>query len=180
MIPASLVEGVGGGENQSPRCAALLKLQGRTAVVTGAAGGIGRGIALALARRGCALALLDIDDAGLAITAVELAAFGVRVSTYHLDVSDQSAIAAFPAQLTAEYPGVDVLVNNAGVALGGTFEDVSEADFEWLFGINFWGVVRMTRALLPLLHKSDDARIVNISSLFGLIAPPGQTAYAAS
>jgi len=180
VIPASLVEGVGGGENQSPRCAALLKLQGRTAVVTGAAGGIGRGIALALARRGCALALLDIDDAGLAITAAQLAAFGVRVSTYHLDVSDQSAIAAFPAQLTAEYPGVDVLVNNAGVALGGTFEDVSEADFEWLFGINFWGVVRMTRALLPLLHKSDDARIVNISSLFGLIAPPGQTAYAAS
>jgi short-subunit dehydrogenase len=158
----------------------LLKLQERTAVVTGAAGGIGRGIALALARRGCALALLDIDDAGLARTKAELSTCGVRVSTHHLDVSDRNAIAAFPAQLAAEHRGIDVLVNNAGVALGGTFEEISEADFEWLFSINFWGVVRMTRALLPLLHKSDDARIVNISSLFGLIAPPGQTAYTAS
>jgi short-subunit dehydrogenase len=158
----------------------LLKLQGRTAVVTGAAGGIGRGIALALARRGCALALLDIDEAGLARTKGDFSPYGVRVSTHHLDVSDRNAIAAFPAQLMAEHQGVDVLVNNAGVALGGTFEEISEADFEWLFGINFWGVVRMTRALLPLLHQSDEARIVNISSLFGLIAPPGQTAYAAS
>jgi NAD(P)-dependent dehydrogenase (short-subunit alcohol dehydrogenase family) len=158
----------------------LLKVQGRTAVVTGAAGGIGRGIALALARRGGAVALLDIDDAALMRTATELAALGARVSTHHLDVSDRSAVAAFPAQLTAEHGGVDLLVNNAGVALGGTFEDISETDFEWLFGINFWGVVRMTRALLPLLRESDDARIVNISSLFGLIAPPGQTAYAAS
>ena len=158
----------------------MLKLQGRTAVVTGAAGGIGRGIAFALARRGCALALLDVDDAGLTRTKAELSAYGVAVSTHHLDVSDPSAIAGFAARLAAEHQRVDVLVNNAGVALGGTFEQISEADFEWLFGINFWGVVRMTRALLPLLHKSDDARIVNISSLFGLIAPPGQTAYAAS
>ena len=158
----------------------MLKLRGRTAVVTGAAGGIGRGIAIALARRGCALALLDIDDAGLAGTAAEVAALGAHVSKHHLDVSDRGALAAFPQQLAAEHPGVDVLVNNAGVALGGTFEETSEIDFEWLFAINFWGVVRMTRALLPLLHRSDDARIVNISSLFGLIAPPGQTAYAAS
>jgi short-subunit dehydrogenase len=158
----------------------LLKLAGRTAIVTGAAGGIGRGIATALARRGCHLALLDVDDAALAATAAELAALGVRVSKHHLDVSDRTAVAALPQQLTGQHPGVDLLVNNAGAALGGTFEEVSEADFEWLFAINFWGVVRVTRALLPLLHKSDDARIVNISSLFGLIAPPGQSAYAAS
>jgi short-subunit dehydrogenase len=158
----------------------LLKLRGRTAVVTGAAGGIGRGIAVALARRGCALALLDIDDAALARTAAELAARGVAVSRHHIDVSDRNAVAAFPQRVAAEHPGIDLLVNNAGVALGGSFEETSETDFEWLFGINFWGVVRMTRALLPLLHKSDEAHIVNISSLFGLIAPPGQTAYAAS
>jgi short-subunit dehydrogenase len=158
----------------------LLKLRGRTAVVTGAAGGIGRGIAVALARRGCALALLDIDDAALARTAAELAALGVAVSRHHIDVSDRNAVAAFPQRVAAEHPGIDLLVNNAGVALGGSFEETSETDFEWLFGINFWGVVRMTRAFLPLLHKSDDAHIVNISSLFGLIAPPGQTAYAAS
>ena len=82
--------------------------------------------------------------------------------------------------MAAEHAGVDILVNNAGVALQGTFEEVAEADFEWLFSINFWGVVRMTRAFLPLLQKSDEARLVNVSSLFGLIAPPGQTAYAAS
>jgi NAD(P)-dependent dehydrogenase (short-subunit alcohol dehydrogenase family) len=158
----------------------LLKLKDRTAVVTGAASGIGRAIAASLARRGCHLALADIDDAALARTASELAEPGVRISRYHLDVSDRDAVAAFPARVIAEHDGVDVLVNNAGVALGGTFQEVAESDFDWLFAINFFGVVRMTRAFLPLLYKSEEARLVNISSLFGLIAPPGQTAYAAS
>jgi len=162
----------------------LLKLKGRTAVVTGAAGGIGRAIAASLARRGCHLALADIDDSALARTAADIAAKvagqGVRVSRHQLDVSDRAAVAGFPAGVLAEHSGVDVLVNNAGVALGGTFQEIAESDFDWLFGINFWGVVRMTRAFLPLLQKSEEARLVNISSLFGLIAPPGQTAYAAS
>ncbi len=158
----------------------MLRLQGQTAVVTGAASGIGKAIALSLARRGCHLALADIDEAGLARTAAEIAAQGLRVSRYRLDVSDPKAIVALPEQVMADHAGVDLLVNNAGVALGGTFEQVAAADFEWLFAINFWGVVRMTRAFLPLLHKSQEARLVNISSLFGLIAPPGQTAYAAS
>ena len=104
----------------------------------------------------------------------------MRISRHHLDLSDAGAITAFPPRVTAEHPCVDILVNNAGVALGGTFEQTAEGDFEWLFAINFWGVVRMTRAFLPLLHKSEEARIVNLSSLFGLIAPPGQTAYSAS
>jgi NAD(P)-dependent dehydrogenase (short-subunit alcohol dehydrogenase family) len=158
----------------------LLKLKGRTAVVTGAAGGIGRAIATSLARRGCHLALADIDDAALARTAAAIAAPDLHITRHHLDVADPAAIAAFPQRVTAEHSGVDILVNNAGVALHGTFEDVAEADFEWLFSINFWGVVRMTRAFLPLLQKSEEARLVNMSSLFGLIAPPGQTAYAAS
>jgi short-subunit dehydrogenase len=162
------------------RSATLLTLQGRTAVITGAAGGIGRAIAASLARRGCHLALADIDDAALDRTAAELGRPGLRVSSHHLDVSDAEAVALFPSRVTAEHAAVDILVNNAGVALAGTFEDVAAVDFEWLFGINFWGVVRMTRAFLPLLHESDEARLVNISSLFGLIAPPGQTAYAAS
>lgn len=155
-------------------------LQGRTAVVTGAASGIGRAISVSLARRGCHLALADIDEAGLAETARLTAAHGVRVSRHHLDVADRAGVAALPASVTAAHSGVDLLINNAGVALGGTFEQVSEADFEWLFGINFWGVVRMTRAFLPLLHRSEDACIVNLSSLYGLIAPPGQTAYSAA
>lgn len=158
----------------------MFVLKDRVAVITGAAGGIGRGTALALAKRGCHLALADIDEAALAKTAAEMAAKGVKVSQYRLDVSDPAAIAAFPARVAADHGGVDLLFNNAGVAIGGTFEQVSEADFEWLFSINFWGVVRMTRAFMPLLHASQEARLVNISSLFGLIAPPGQTAYAAS
>ena len=162
----------------------MLKLAGRTAVVTGAAGGIGRGIALALARRGCHVALADIDEAALARTTAEIAgqesARSLRVSHYRLDVANRAAVAALPAQVMAAHGAVDILVNNAGVALGGTFLEIAESDFDWLLGINFWGVVQMTRAFLPLLSNSEEARIVNVSSLFGLIAPPGQTAYAAS
>ncbi len=158
----------------------LLNLKGRTAVVTGAAGGIGRAIASSLTRRGCNVALADIDDGPLAQVAAEIGAADVHISRHRLDVADRDAVAAFPARVISEHGGVDVLVNNAGVALGGTFLEIAERDFEWLFGINFWGVVRMTRAFLPHLQKSDDAWLVNLSSLFGLIAPPGQTAYAAS
>lgn len=157
-----------------------LKLRGQTAVVTGAASGIGRAIAVSLARRGCNLALADIDDESLKRTAEKVAVEGVAISSHHLDVSDRAAVAAFPEQVLAEHAGVDLLINNAGVALVGYFDDTTDADFEWLFEINFWGIVRMTRAFLPLLHKSQDPRIVNMSSIFGLMAPPGQTAYAAS
>ena len=157
-----------------------MKLEGRTAVVTGAASGIGRAIATSLAARGCHLALADVNDAGLKETAAEAKKPDLRVSRHLLDVADRDAVADFPSRVTAEHGGADILVNNAGVAIAGTFEQVEEADFEWLIGINFWGVVRMTRAFLPLLHASDDARIVNLSSVFGLIAPPGNTAYCAS
>jgi NAD(P)-dependent dehydrogenase (short-subunit alcohol dehydrogenase family) len=157
-----------------------MKLLNRTAVVTGAASGIGRAIAISLARRGCHLALADINEAQLARTAELATAPDIRISCHRLDVTDRQAVASFPNIVMAKHGRTDILVNNAGVALGGTFEQVSETDFEWLFEINFWGVVRMTRAFLPHLRASDDARIVNLSSLFGLIAPPGQTAYSAS
>lgn len=156
-----------------------MNLQGRTAIVTGAASGIGRGIALALAKRGCNLALADLNEAGLSQTA-SMTETDVRVTTHRLDVADRAAIARFPDQVLAEHPSVALLFNNAGVALGGTFEQVSEEDFEWLFEINFWGVVRLTRAFLPVMKRGGTGRIVNISSVFGLIAPPGQTAYCAS
>jgi NAD(P)-dependent dehydrogenase (short-subunit alcohol dehydrogenase family) len=156
-----------------------MRLAGRTAVVTGAASGIGRGIAIALARRGCHLALADLDEPGLAETAASMAN-GIRVSTHRLDVADAAAVAALPAAVIERHGGAQLLFNNAGVAVGGTFEQVAEADFDWLMSINFHGVVRMTRAFLPLLRATDEARIVNISSIFGIIAPPGQTAYCAS
>ena len=157
-----------------------MKLEGRTAIVTGAASGIGRGTAVALAKRGCNLALADLDEDGLAETASLAESHGVKVSRHRLDVADKQAVAAFPEKVLAAHGRADLLFNNAGVAIGGTFEQVAEEDFDWLMEINFWGVVRMTRAFLPLLRSSGQARIVNVSSIFGIIAPPGQTAYCAS
>jgi len=152
---------------------------GRTALITGAASGIGRALAIELARRGCDLALCDVDETGLSKTAAACD-HGRRVSVHALDVANADAIAALPDEIRRSHPRLDILVNNAGVALGGTFEQVTDADMHWLFDINFWGVVRMTRAFLPMLRASDAGRVVNVSSLFGFIAPPGQAAYAAS
>ena len=155
-----------------------MKLNDRVAVITGAGSGIGRGIALALASRGCHLALADVSAAGLSETRSLIE--GVKVSTHRLDVTDRAACLALPAAVLAQHGRVDILVNNAGVAIGGTFEQVDEADFDWLMEVNFHAIVRLTRAFMPHLKASDAARIVNISSLFGLIAPPGQTAYCAA
>jgi NAD(P)-dependent dehydrogenase (short-subunit alcohol dehydrogenase family) len=157
-----------------------MKLAGRTAVITGAASGIGRGIAQALAARHCNLALADVNEAGLAETAALVGTNGITVACHHLDVASREEVAAYPAKVLAEHGRVDLLFNNAGVGVGGTFEMVAEEDFDWLMEINFHGVVRMTRAFLPLLRASDRARIVNVSSILGIIAPPGQTAYCAS
>src|SRR4029434_7726510 len=121
-----------------------------------------------------------IDEFGMSGTAELAREYGVRVSQHRVDVADRAAVAEFPDVVAAEHAGVGLLVNNAGVALGGTFEQVSEEDFEWLFEINFWGMVRMTRAFLPLLRASGDARVVNLSSVYGLVAPPEHVAYAAS
>lgn len=153
---------------------------GRVAVVTGAAHGIGAALALALARRGCALALADIDMAALAATAAEARLSGVTVSEHRLDVSDAAAVARFPVNVLDHHPRVNLLFNNAGVALIGSFEQVTLEEFEWLLGINLFGVVRMTKAFLPVLKRQEYAHIVNISSVFGFIAPAGQAAYCTS
>jgi short-subunit dehydrogenase len=157
-----------------------MTLDNRTAVITGAASGIGRALAVSLAARRCNLALADINETGLAETAAMVRSNSLRVTTHVLDVTDRAALSALPQAVGRQHGGADVLINNAGVAIGGTFDQVSEPDFEWLFEINFWAVVRLTRAFMPLLKASDDARLVNLSSLFGLISPPGQTAYAAA
>jgi NAD(P)-dependent dehydrogenase (short-subunit alcohol dehydrogenase family) len=157
-----------------------MPLRGRTAVITGAGSGIGRATAISLAQRGCHLALADVNMSGLAETVSLLPTSGLRVTPHHLDVANREQVAALPGIVAAAHGGLDVLVNNAGVALGGTFEMVSEEDFDWLFNINFHGVVRMTRAFLPLLRASPEARLVNISSIFGIVAPAEQVAYAAS
>lgn len=156
-----------------------LALRGKVVVITGAGSGIGRALAESLAGRGCRLALVDLRDEGLAGT-VERLPPGAVASQYVADVAEPEAVAELPARVLADHGGVDVLINNAGVALGGTFEAIEPADFDWLFSINFQGVVRMTRAFLPLLKERSEGLIVNMSSVFGLVAPPGQTAYAAS
>ena len=155
-------------------------LRGGVAVITGAASGIGAALSASLAQRGMNLALVDVNAAGLADAAANARAHGVVVSTHVLDVGDEQAIAGLPAAVLATHGRVTVLVNNAGVALGGTFEQVAAQDFDWLMNINFGATVRLTRAFLPLLAREIAAQLVNVSSIFGIIAPPGQTAYCAS
>lgn len=156
------------------------RLKDRTAVVTGAASGIGRALAVALAMRGCHLALVDIQVEDLDETAAQVEGLGVRVSQHPLDISSAMEVAALPAAVVAAHGAVDVVINNAGVALAGRFDQIRQEDFDWLLSINLGGLVHMTRAFLPLLREVDEGRLVNVSSLFGLIAPPGQTAYATS
>jgi short-subunit dehydrogenase len=155
-------------------------LKGGVAVVTGAASGIGAALSATLAARGCDLALADRDAEGLARTAAAARASGAIVSEHVLDVSNAGAIAALPDAVLEEHRKVSVLVNNAGVALAGSFAEIGLDDFAWLFDINFWAPVRLTRAFMGVLAREPAAHIVNMSSLFGLIAPPGQTAYAAA
>ena len=149
------------------------------AAITGAASGIGRALAIELARRGCDLALADRDEAGLKVLAGEIGRQR-KVTVHRVDVSKAGDIAQFAREATAAHPQLRIVINNAGVALLGTFEEIDQAQMEWLFDINFWGVVHGTRAFLPHLKTLDAAHIVNVSSIFGIIAPPGQSAYAAA
>ena len=154
-----------------------LKLQNGLAVLTGAGGGIGAALALQLAEHGCHLALADINAAGLQATAVQARAKGVNVSSHVLDLAQPASAAELLAAVQAAHGRATLLINNAGVAVGGTFDQVDAADFDWLMSINFGAVVRLTRAFMPILQAAPAAQIVNISSIFGIIAPPGQTAY---
>jgi short-subunit dehydrogenase len=149
------------------------------AAITGAASGIGRALAIELARRSCDLALADRDEAGLKSLAAEIGT-ARKVSVHRVDVSEPGDIAQFARDVIAAHPMLNILVNNAGVALFGQFEEIDQAQMDWLFDINFWGVVHGTRAFLPHLKTRPEAHIVNVSSIFGIIAPPGQSAYAAA
>lgn len=157
-----------------------LDLHGAVAVVTGAASGIGRATALALADRGAHLALVDRDGTGLAASARRARAAGVTATEHVLDVTDADAVRALPDAVVAEHGRATVLVNNAGVSLVGRFEEVSLEDVRWLVEVNLFGVVALTKAFLPALMAEERAQIVTVSSLFGLIAPAEQVAYATS
>jgi short-subunit dehydrogenase len=159
----------------------MTAIQASAAAVTGAASGIGRALALELAARGCDLALADRDEAGLRTVAAEIGrAHSRKVSVHRVDVGIPAEIEAFAQAASASHPGLNIVVNNAGVALLGQFHEIDQAQMDWLMNINFWGVVHATRAFLPQLSRQREAHIVNLSSIFGIIAPPGQTAYAAA
>jgi short-subunit dehydrogenase len=155
---------------------------GGTAVVTGAASGIGEALAEQLAERGSDLVLLDRDAERLTAVADRIRATwpAIAVETTVVDLSDSAATARVAAELAAAHPAVTLLVNNAGVALGGRFDQVSADEFDWLLEINFRAVVTLTRAFLPALEAHPGSHLVNVSSVFGIFAPPGQAAYAAS
>ena len=160
----------------------MTAIRGAAAAVTGAASGIGRALALELAARGCDLALADRDEAGLQAVAAEIAQ-GERSAQGHdarVDVSEPGQIQDFAQAAIAAHPGLNIVINNAGVALIGNFNEIDQAQMDWLMNINFWGVVHGTRAFLPHLSSQREAHIVNLSSIFGIVAPPGQTAYCAA
>lgn len=155
--------------------------QDRVVVITGAGSGIGRALALELAGRGALLAVSDVDETGLGVTEALLGEAGARaVRTDRVDVSDRAAVAAYAETVAGHYGRVNVIVNNAGVALTGDLVDLSYEDLDWIVGVNFWGVVHGTKAFLPHLLASGEGHVVNMSSLFGLIAVPSQSAYNAT
>ncbi len=154
--------------------------EGKIAAVTGAGSGIGRGLAIALNRAGCVLELSDVNEAGLAETVEVLERKDLAVATQLVDVADRDAVASWAEAVASRHPRLDILINNAGVALGGTAEENSLEDIEWLMGINFWGVVYGCKAFLPLLKKASGGHLVNISSVFGIIGVPTQSAYNAA
>ena len=150
------------------------------AVVTGAGSGIGRALARQLAAAGSALALADVDEAGLLQTAQSLEKKTAAVTTHVVDVADEEGMRSFAEDVGKRHGRVTLLISNAGIALHGNFEEVSLDDFRLLMNINFWGTVYGVKFFFPALKREKRAQIVNISSVFGMIAPPGQCAYAAS
>jgi len=154
--------------------------KGKVAVITGAGSGIGRALALDLAKRGARLALSDINADAAKATAAACTELGTEALGYALDVADRQAFYAHAAEVVNQFGTVNLVINNAGVALTANVLDMSWEDFEWIMGINFWGMCYGTKAFLPHLIASGDGYLVNVSSLFGLIAVPSQSAYNAS
>ncbi len=158
----------------------MKSFQNKTAAITGAASGIGRALAIELAGRGCNLALSDTNVEALEQTAERARAHGVSVTAQRLDVRDRDAIYAWADACAEEHDRINLIFNNAGVALGASIEGASDKDLHWIMDINYWGVVHGTRAFLPYLRESGEGHVINISSVFGIAAIPSQGAYNAT
>jgi NAD(P)-dependent dehydrogenase (short-subunit alcohol dehydrogenase family) len=153
---------------------------GKVVAITGAGSGIGRALAAGLAAQGAHLAVCDRDAGGLAETVARCEGHGVKVTSRVVDVADRAAVYGWAESVHADFGAVNVIVNNAGVSLAADIESMSYEDFEWLMGINFWGVVYGTKAFLPYLIASGEGHVVNVSSVFGLISVPSHSAYNAA
>lgn len=158
----------------------MKNFQGRVAVITGAGSGIGRALALNLAQRGCKLALSDIRAESVQETAQLCERFTRDLMVDAVDVADKQAMMAYPEKVAQRFGGAHIVINNAGVAVSATVEETSIEDYEWLMGINWWGVLYGTKFFLPYLQKADEAHLVNVSSVFGIIGVPTQSAYNAA
>jgi len=158
----------------------MSSFKGKVAVITGAGSGIGRALALNLAKQGAQLALSDVDTDGLAETVRQAEALGANVKSDWLDVAEREAVLAYADAVVAHFGTVHQVYNNAGVAYNGDVEKSEFKDIEFIIDVDFWGVVNGTKAFLPHVIASGDGHIVNISSVFGLIALPGQSAYNAA
>jgi NAD(P)-dependent dehydrogenase (short-subunit alcohol dehydrogenase family) len=157
-----------------------IKLNGGVAVITGAGSGIGRALAHRLAREKMSLALADVDSAGLTETIEQLGGASAALSCHLVDVSDRARMERFAGEVLERHGRVTLLMNIAGVAMHGTFEQLTLEEFDWVMKINFYGVLYGVANFLPILQKQPRAHIVNMSSIYGIIAPAGQTAYCAS
>jgi short-subunit dehydrogenase len=158
----------------------MKSFDGKVAAITGAGSGIGRALGFELSRRGCHLALSDVNEASLAETAASCKPFGVSVTTSRVDVASRDAVYGWAEAVVKDHGKVNLIFNNAGVALASTLEGVTYEDFEWIFGVNFWGVVYGTKAFLPYLRASEDGHVINLSSVFGLVAAPTHGSYNAT
>lgn len=158
----------------------MTDIRGKVAVITGAGSGIGQALACDLGRRGARLAISDIDAVGLAETTKRVRVIGMPVHATRLDVTDRAAVLKYADDIAAEYGTVNIVINNAGIAFTGDIEDMTFEQIERVMDVDFWGVVNGTKAFLPYLIESGDAHVVNISSLFGLMAVPSQGAYNAA
>jgi NADP-dependent 3-hydroxy acid dehydrogenase YdfG len=152
----------------------------KVAVITGAGSGMGRYLAILLAKDGADVCICDVNEKTLSETLAMLRKFNVSVSSHILDVSDKKAIEALPQKVIDQHGKVDLVFNNAGVTAGSHFQDMKEENWDWVMGINFNGVINSTRAFIPHLVNNAEAAIVNTSSIFGIVAVPGQTAYHAT
>jgi NADP-dependent 3-hydroxy acid dehydrogenase YdfG len=155
-------------------------VKGKVVVITGAGSGIGRALACDFARRGASLAISDVDTTGLAQTAKQVRVIGAKVHETRLDVTDRAAVLGYADEVVGEFGTVNIVVNNAGIAFTGDVEKMSFEQIERVMDVDFWGVVNGTKAFLPHLIASGDGHVINISSLFGILSMPGQSAYNAA